>query len=103
MADNTEFDYDLGLKDETDIREPKLYKVIIHNDDYTTMDFVVEVIRDVFHKPAAEATKIMLEVHQKGAGVAGIYTFDIAQTKIAVAKELAKSKEFPLMLTCEEA
>lgn len=94
---------ELGLKTIPEAQEPKLYKVIIHNDNYTTMDFVVEIITQVFHKPAAEATRIMLEVHQKGRGVAGIYTYDIAVTKAAEVIKRAQDNQFPLLCTCEEA
>ncbi len=86
-----------------DIKKPKLYKVIIHNDNYTTMDFVVEVIIKIFHKPAAEATKIMLEVHNKSMGIAGIFTYDIAVTKIADVHNMAKERQFPLRCSVEEA
>jgi ATP-dependent Clp protease adaptor protein ClpS len=83
--------------------EPKLFKVIIHNDNYTTMDFVVEIIIQVFHKPAAEATKLMLEVHKKGSAIAGIYPYDIALTKVNEVHALAKKNEFPLRCSAEEA
>jgi ATP-dependent Clp protease adaptor protein ClpS len=85
------------------LKEPKLYRVILHNDHYTTMDFVVKVIVTVFHKPAAEATKIMLDVHKKGRGVVGVYTFDIAATKVSQVHEMARQNEFPLRASCEEA
>ncbi len=85
------------------LKEPKLYRVILHNDHYTTMDFVVNVIVTVFHKPAAEATKIMLDVHKKGRGVVGVYTYDIAATKVSQVHEMARQNEFPLRASCEEA
>ncbi len=88
---------------ETEAREPRLYKVIIHNDNYTHMDFVVEIIIKVFHKPAAEATRLMLEVHNAGRAVAGVYPFDIANTKVAEVHALAKQKDFPLRCSTEEA
>ncbi len=94
---------ELQLRPRPGIIEPKLYKVIIHNDNYTTMDFVVSVIIAVFHKAAAEATRIMLQVHNEGFGVAGIYTYDIALTKIAQVHTMAKAKEFPLHCSFEEA
>jgi len=83
--------------------EPKLYKVLIHNDNYTTMDFVVEVIVKVFHKVPSEATRIMLEVHNKGIGIAGIYPYDIALAKINIVHEMAKERDFPLKCSIEEA
>ena len=97
------FEGQLGSLNRTKISEPRLYRVILHNDHYTTMDFVVKVIGTVFHKPAAEATKIMLDVHKKGRGVVGVYTFDIAATKVSQVHEMARQSEFPLRASCEEA
>ncbi len=94
---------DVGVKQKPRLQEPRLYRVILHNDNYTTMDFVVKVIVAVFHKPAAEATKIMLDVHQKGRGVVGTYTYDIAVTKVSQVHEMARQSEFPLRASCEEA
>jgi ATP-dependent Clp protease adaptor protein ClpS len=91
------------VKDEQEIREPKLYRVILHNDDYTTMDFVIEILISVFHKPAAEATRIMLDVHKKGKGICGVYHYDIAVTKVAQVHKLAHAREFPLKCSLEEA
>jgi ATP-dependent Clp protease adaptor protein ClpS len=92
-----------GVQQKTRLREPTLYRVILHNDNYTTTDFVVSVIVTVFHKPAAEATKIMLDVHKKGMGVVGVYTFDIASTKVSQVHEMARQSEFPLRASVEEA
>jgi ATP-dependent Clp protease adaptor protein ClpS len=86
----------------TKVQRPKLYKVILHNDDYTTMEFVVEVLVGIFNKGAAEATKIMLDVHKKGAGVAGIYPYDIAITKVNQTHIEAREKGFPLKLSLKE-
>jgi ATP-dependent Clp protease adaptor protein ClpS len=97
------FQEDAGVQQKTRLQEPKLYRVILHNDHYTTMDFVVKVIVTVFHKPAAEATKIMLDVHRKGAGIVGVYTRDIALTKVSQVHEMARQGEFPLRASCEEA
>jgi ATP-dependent Clp protease adaptor protein ClpS len=97
------FQDETGVRQKTRLKEPKLYRVILHNDDYTTMDFVVTVIVSVFHKSAAEATKIMLDVHKKGQGVVGVYTFDIASTKASQVHEMARQNEFPLRASCEEA
>ena len=85
-----------------DLKAPDLYKVVLHNDDYTTKEFVVEVIRTVFHKSALEATKIMMRVHSQGKGVAGIFTWDLAQTKTAQVNQLARQREFPLHCTVEQ-
>jgi len=94
---------DVGVQQKPRLQEPKLYRVLLHNDNYTTMDFVVKVIVAVFHKAAAEATKIMLDVHQKGHGVVGVYTYDIAVTKVSQVHEMARQSEFPLRASCEEA
>ncbi|MEW6290249.1 MAG: ATP-dependent Clp protease adapter ClpS [Thermodesulfobacteriota bacterium] len=83
--------------------EPPLYKVLLHNDDYTTMDFVVTILETVFHKDAGEATRIMLNVHQQGVGIAGVYTREIADTKIHIVHDLARRNEFPLRCTMEQA
>lgn len=90
-------------KEETtvDFKKPNMYKVILLNDDYTTMDFVVEILITVFHKSAVEATRIMLDVHQKGKGIVGVYTFDIARTKIAQVEQMANEREFPLAAVME--
>lgn len=92
------------LKDEIKdkIKRPSMYKVIIYNDDYTTMDFVVEVIMRVFHKSNVEATKIMLDVHNLGKGIVGIYSYDIASSKISKVNKMARSEGFPLKLSMEE-
>lgn len=96
-------DRDTKLDHDSVLQEPKMYRVILHNDHYTTMEFVVEVLILVFRKPAAEATKIMLDVHKKGAGMCGVYTYDIASTKVAQVHHMAKKKEFPLKCSLEEA
>lgn len=93
----------LTFKDSLDLKEPPLYKVIMHNDHYTTMDFVIEMLVTVFHKPAAEATTIMLDVHKKGAGMCGIYTRDIAQTKVEEVHTHAREHSFPLRCSIEPA
>jgi len=83
------------------VKKPKMYKVIIYNDDYTTMDFVVEVLVSIFSKNVPEAVKIMFSVHKKGSGVAGIYSYDIAATKIKQAHNIAIKSGYPLKLTME--
>jgi ATP-dependent Clp protease adaptor protein ClpS len=83
------------------LTRPPLYKVIFHNDDYTTRDFVVLVLMRFFHKSQAEASTIMLHVHTRGRGVAGIYPHDIAATKIAQVEQLASQHQMPLRLTME--
>ncbi len=83
--------------------EPPLYKVLLHNDDYTTMDFVVMVLEVIFHKSTAEATRIMLNVHHNGVGVAGIYPRDVAESKAVLVHELARKHEHPLRCSIEPA
>jgi ATP-dependent Clp protease adaptor protein ClpS len=80
-----------------------MYKVVLLNDDYTPMEFVVEILKAVFHKPHAEATRIMLHVHQNGMGVAGVYPFEIAETKVRAVEELAKEAQYPLKCAMEKA
>lgn len=90
-------------RSETDLKEPKLYKVILLNDDYTTMDFVVAVLEGIFGKTPAEATQIMLQVHHKGAGVCGMYPKQIAEAKIVLVEQKAQAEGHPLRCTMEEA
>jgi ATP-dependent Clp protease adaptor protein ClpS len=82
---------------------PKRYKVLLHNDDYTTMEFVVWVLMHVFHHDETAATRIMLHVHQHGSGVAGEYSQEVAETRVAQVERLAREHEFPLRCTAEEA
>ena len=83
--------------------EPPMYKVLLLNDDYTTMDFVIMVLEVVFHKDDQEATRIMLKVHQEGHGVAGVFTRDMAETKVAIVHDLAHKNEHPLRCSIEKA
>ena len=105
MKNGYEFedDSDVVLEEEEDLelQKPHMYKVIFHNDDYTTMEFVVFVLEAVFHKSKAESTSIMLEVHKKGAGVVGIYTKEVATTNIYLVEKLAEENEYPFMATME--
>ena len=89
-------------REDIDIQKPKLYAVIIHNDDITTMDFVVDVLMQIFNKNAVEAASLMMDVHEKGHGIAGVYTYDIACTKVMQTNQRAAEKNFPLKLTIEE-
>jgi ATP-dependent Clp protease adaptor protein ClpS len=84
------------------VEKPPLYKVLLHNDNYTTMDFVVVILISVFHHSEVDAIRIMLQVHNKGIGVAGVFTREIAETKVTHVSELAKENEFPLLCTMEE-
>ncbi|MBR6947355.1 MAG: ATP-dependent Clp protease adaptor ClpS [Muribaculaceae bacterium] len=83
------------------IEEPRQYKVIFHNDDFTTMEFVTDVLRRVFNKPADEAVTLMMRVHQEGQAVVGIYSYDVAMTKASQATAMARNEGFPLKITCE--
>ncbi|CAA6809632.1 MAG: ATP-dependent Clp protease adaptor protein ClpS [uncultured Sulfurovum sp.] len=95
-----------NIEEELDTRlaldEPKQYKVLLHNDDYTSMEFVIEVLMHVFRKNLADSESIMLEIHQAGRGICGIYTHEIAETKVHQVKQLAKTNGFPLLATMEE-
>ncbi|HEX8774303.1 MAG TPA: ATP-dependent Clp protease adaptor ClpS [Pyrinomonadaceae bacterium] len=90
-------------KSKEKLKPPPLYKVLIHNDDFTTMDFVVFVLQTVFQRTEAEAVRVMLQVHTQGIGVAGIYTYEVAEMKAAKATELAQAHEYPLLFTTEES
>jgi ATP-dependent Clp protease adaptor protein ClpS len=91
------------VRSEQDVQldEPPMYKVLLLNDDYTTMDFVVEVLKHVFHKSEGDAQRIMLNVHHNGFGVCGIYPFEIAETKVDRVDSLSREKGFPLKCTME--
>ncbi|MBO4333588.1 MAG: ATP-dependent Clp protease adaptor ClpS [Paludibacteraceae bacterium] len=82
-----------------DLREPRRYKVVMHNDDFTTMDFVVMVLRTVFAKSDADAEAIMLGIHKQGSAVVGIYSLDVAKTKVQKATQMARDNNFPLKVT----
>jgi ATP-dependent Clp protease adaptor protein ClpS len=84
-------------------RRPRRHRVLLHNDDFTTMEFVVEVLVRHFHKPPAEAIHVMLQVHHKGNGVAGVYPREVAETKVAEVTAEARGAGYPLLLTTEEA
>ena len=94
---------DVATEEETrqKVDKPRMYKVLLHNDNYTTMDFVVMVLVSVFHKGEAEAVQIMLDVHRKGIGVAGIYQREIAETKIQRVLQMAQQAQYPLLCTME--
>lgn len=85
------------------IREPKHYRVIMHNDDFTSMEFVVEILIDIFHKDEAEAERLMLMVHEGGRAAVGAYPYDIAVTKVQAATARAKEEGYPFRMTVEEA
>jgi ATP-dependent Clp protease adaptor protein ClpS len=83
------------------LERPKLYKVLLHNDDYTPMEFVVLVLVNVFHKSQSDATSIMLHAHTRGYAVAGVYTFEVAETKVSETLKLAEEAQFPLLCSME--
>jgi ATP-dependent Clp protease adaptor protein ClpS len=92
---------DLATQKKSRVEKVRRYKVVFHNDNYTTMEFVVLVLMKFFHKTETEATHIMLSVHHKGSGVAGVYTKDVAETKVTEVQDYAKEQGMPLRLTVE--
>ena len=85
-----------------DLKEPPMYKVLLHNDDYTTMEFVVEILMLVFSKSPETAMQIMLNVHEQGIGICGVYTYEVAETKVETVSVLARERGFPLKCSMEE-
>ena len=78
-----------------------MFRVLLHNDDYTTREFVVEILRKIFHRSESDAVQIMMHVHNNGVGVAGVYTYEVAETKLRTVEHLAREYEFPLRLSIE--
>lgn len=104
MADPTRQTGEQVLDRQKDqLKEPTLYKVILLNDDYTTMDFVVNVLETVFYKTPAEAYRVMMQVHTQGKGLCGVYPFEVAETKVDTVHDLARDSGFPLRASLEEA
>ena len=101
-ADFPEHDSEVLTEQEAKLEKPKLFKVLLHNDDFTTMEFVVFVLEYVFNRSEAESVAIMLNVHNTGVGIAGIYPHDIAYMKSHKTMNLAKAREYPLLCTIEE-
>ena len=99
---NTGFESGFRVDSEPRLEEPRIYQVVLHNDHYTTMDFVVNVLMKIFQRPATEAPKIMLDVHKKGAGICGIYTYYIDVTKVYQFQLMAKQHGFPLKCSYAE-
>ncbi len=93
---------DIELEEHLDLDFPKKYKVYLLNDDYTTMEFVIDILMGIFHKSYAEAERIMLEIHKKERGLCGVYTYEIAETKIAQVHKRARDNGFPLKAYMEE-
>ncbi|MDR8524200.1 MULTISPECIES: ATP-dependent Clp protease adapter ClpS [Shewanella] len=88
---------------ESELKQPSMYKVILNNDDYTPMDFVIEILQLFFQKDEQQATEIMLAIHHKGKGICGIYPFGIAETKVAQVNQFARQNQHPLLCSLEEA
>jgi ATP-dependent Clp protease adaptor protein ClpS len=103
MLPSAELDEAPVAESEEKTDEPPLFKVLLHNDDYTTMEFVVWVLESVFNMPEEQAIQVMLNVHLQGVGVAGIYTFEVAEMKVEKTIALAREQEFPLLATMEPA
>jgi len=103
MAIENRYDSELLIRDEEEVKEPLDYVVVLLNDDFTSRDFVVEILKLIFHKNPEDATRIMLNVHHNGRGVVGVYTWDIAQTKANQVHTMAKQYDYPLKCIVEEA
>ena len=88
-------------RNEQKLERPQMWRVLLHNDDYTTQDFVVWVLETIFRKPSGEAFEIMMSVHRSGMGIAGVYTHDVAETKLKTTRQVAEDHEFPLLVTME--
>jgi ATP-dependent Clp protease adaptor protein ClpS len=106
MSDADKLDKDQGLavqQAKPKLQKPPMYKVILINDDYTPMDFVVQVLETFFHMNREKATQVMLHVHTRGMGVCGVFTRDVAETKVAQVNDYSRSHQHPLLCTMEEA
>lgn len=105
MASRSKKDPEGGvvLKEKTErkIKRPRMYRVLIHNDDYTTMEFVIHLLQAVFRRSESDSIQIMLHIHNTGVGVAGVYTFEVAETKVAQVHELARQVDCPLVASME--
>jgi ATP-dependent Clp protease adaptor protein ClpS len=105
MTDNHKEEQESGLavqEDKPKLKRPSMYKVLLLNDDYTPMDFVVEVLESFFQMERTQATQIMLHVHTRGMGICGVFTHDIAETKVAQVNDYSRSNQHPLLCTMEE-
>ncbi len=97
-----EFDDDVLTESEEKVQVPRKYKVLLLNDDYTPMEFVVFILEEVFHKSPAQAHALMMAVHQIGSGVCGVYSREIAETKVAITSQISRENEYPLRCIMEE-
>ena len=96
------FEEEVATESRERLKRPPLFRVLLHNDDYTTMEFVVEVLRRVFGKSEADAFRVMWAVHTQGVGCAGVYTYEVAEMKVERVTQMARAQEFPLLCTVEE-
>lgn len=99
---NPEFDDAVQTESRQKLKKPPLYKVLLHNDNYTTMEFVVWVLQTIFHHNEADAFRIMLQVHVQGIGIAGIYPYEVAEMKVSQVSAAARKFEYPLLCTMDE-
>jgi ATP-dependent Clp protease adaptor protein ClpS len=97
-----EVEEEVTSESKDEVREPSMFRVLLHNDDYTTMEFVVEILITVFNKSPEEAVEIMLNVHRKGIGICGVYTYEVSETKVNIVHVLARENGFPLKCTMEK-
>ena len=102
LPPQSDFDEAAVAESREKVEQPPLYKVLLHNDDYTTMEFVVWVLESIYNMPEEQAVQVMLNVHLRGTGVAGIYTYEVAETKVERTTALAREHEYPLLATMEE-
>ena len=103
MADDKpQRDLEILEKPANEVKQPEMFKVVLHNDDYTTMEFVLEVLESIFHKSPAEAHRVMMQVHTRGHGVCGAYPFEVAETKASLVHDAAREEGFPLRASVEE-
>lgn len=102
IDDNDDGQTGIATETRKKVQKPPRFKVLLHNDDYTTMEFVVMLLMAVFHKSEDDAYAIMMAVHLAGVGIAGVYPFEIAEAKVSKAMELARANQFPLLCTIEE-
>lgn len=100
--DDHEHDDGVLTEKKQKVQKPPMYKVLLHNDDYTTMEFVVLVLKSIFNKSDFDAVRIMLAVHHQGIGIAGVYTFEVAESKVKRVVDMARSQNFPLLCTMEQ-
>jgi ATP-dependent Clp protease adaptor protein ClpS len=96
------FEEETATKSRERLKRPPLFRVLLHNDDFTTMEFVVEVLKGVFGKSEADAFRVMWAVHTQGVGCAGVYTYEVAEMKVERVSEMARQREYPLLCTMEE-